>query len=315
MDLSQLTDEQLEAYQSLRQRREAQNNAPGIKNPVNAETLGKPNAIEKFGQEHPYVSGALALVPGIGALSPNAGDVGVGALKGMGRNAYDVAKTAGPIGLAAGAVAHKLGVDPKVEAATEPTNEGQRVGQVAETAAEMALPAPRILRALPIHADRAAQNFEKAMALAKDVPVDTSKFAAPVLRAQELHENARMVRPGIIKKALQDIGPTTEPLTYRQARDMASAAGELSANEASRLKRPMKAQVSGLARGLDEANAEAAGKAGAAKEYGEAMREYRNAKRLEKAGEYGKKAAIGLASGYGAYEVGKPLVKKALGGK
>lgn len=285
---------------------------PGIKNPVNADTLGKNNPIEKFGQDHPYVSGALALVPGVGALSPNAGDVGRGALKGLARTGYEVAKTAGPVGLAAGFAAKKLGLDPKVESATEPSNEGERVGSVAEGIAEMAVPGTRMLRALPIHADRAAENFQTVMRAAKDVPIDIGRASGHAMEAKALGDAGAALPKVMSRFSKLALTPTTEPMTYQQGRRFAMNAGRLSAQDALKVNPPMRRQVAVLASSLNEANEGAAASAGVGNEYRSAMREYRNAKRLERAGGLVKKYAPHVLLGGGLIEGGRRLFHRAI---
>jgi hypothetical protein len=151
------------------------------------------------------------------------------------------------------------------------------------------------------NAERAGRNFQTVMSAAKDVPVDLTAASHPALRAQELRESGASM-PGVVNKFLQrTTAPGSNPLTYEQARDFASNAGRLSADESSRMIPPMKAQVSRLSQALNDANAKAAESAGVGPQYQSAMTEYRRAKALQDAGQsalkFGKKAAPYVVGG------------------
>ncbi len=298
----------------------------GVPNPVQANpTKYTPPAlqstplsgVQKFASEHPYATAAATtLAPPLGAiLDPNAEGMR-GTIKGLGRDAYDLATgpAAGPIGMGLGYAGKKLGITSKVEAATEPSNEMQRGGRLVATIGEAALPIPKALNALPNTA-RAGRNFEAVMQAAKDVPVDVSKFAEPVLRAKKLNAVAGDPMAPVLRKALGNIGPTTNPLTYGDSRILASSAGRKAQQTAmgGTLTGEMGKRLGEAATGLDAANAEAAAKAGVGDQYLSAMREYRNAKRLEKVGDVAKKVAVTGALGGGLYEGGKYAIRKALG--
>ena len=165
------------------------------------------------------------------------------------------------------------------------------------------------------NAERAGRTFETVMNAAKDVPVDVNKFSAPVLRAKQLNAVAGDPMAPVLRKTLAKIGPTTEPLTYGDSRILASSAGRKAQQTAmgGKLTGEMGKRLSETATGLDAANAEAAAKAGVGDKYLDAMKEYRNAKRLEKVGDVAKKVAVTGALGGGLYEGGKYAIRKALG--
>lgn len=150
--------------------------------------------------------------------------------------------------------------------------------------------------------ERAGKSFEAVMSKAKDVPVDLSRASDPALRAQELRESGASM-PGVVNKFLQrTTTPGLDPLTYERARDFASNAGRLSADEKARMIPPMKAQVARLAQTLNEANAGAADKVGMLPQYTDAMNEYRRAAKLRDF----KEGTVNLLKG--------PVAKAALGG-
>ncbi len=274
--------------------------------------------IANFPKEHPYITAAATMLPGvgpaIGGLTDPTGEVGKGSLKKAAGDAYGLLEGAGPLGMGAHYLAEKTGLGDRLRKATEPRNPQQEVGGYGTTAAEMALPAPKAIGLLPNTA-RAGENFNKALAVAKDVPVDVNKFAQPVLRAKQLNSVAGDPMAPVLRKALSRIGPTTEPLTYGDTRMLASSAGRKAQQTAmgGKLTGEMGKRLGQASRGLDEAAAEAAERAGVGTEHNAAMSEYRNAKRLEKAGDIAKKVAVTGALGGGLYEGGKHFLRKALG--
>lgn len=164
--------------------------------------------------------------------------------------------------------------------------------------------------------ERAGQKFQQVMGAAKDVPVDLSKVDPIVERAKELRAHGHGPPSQAMRQYMRTQQPAAfgpfqmapEPMTYETARDFAVSAGDQSAREIMGTNKTMKRQNKSFARALDEANREAAYQAGRGPEYDQAMREYRNARRLQKAkqilAESGKKAAIGAgigAAGYGLY--------------
>lgn len=136
--------------------------------------------INQFSQEHPRLSSvASMLIPGASAVLDPTQETGKGALKQIGRDAYNLATSPalGPIGMGAGYLARKTGLDQKVMDATAPTNAKQEMGSYGTTAAEMALPIPAIGR---IPGIQKAGTFMKAAATAAapDVATGAGKVAA-----------------------------------------------------------------------------------------------------------------------------------------
>jgi hypothetical protein len=163
--------------------------------------------------------------------------------------------------------------------------------------------------------ERAALNFRRAEDVAGKVAVDVSRFARPALEAQHLNAVTGDPLPPIMRKAFQSVQPTTNPLTYEDARLMASSAGRKAVQQSlqpQQLTGPMKAHTGALASGLDEATQEAATRAGVGDVHANAMREYRQAKALENAAHVAKKVATGAALAGGLYEGGKYVARKAL---
>lgn len=170
--------------------------------------------------------------------------------------------------------------------------ESMGVGAAADEASHIPNPFPNTASA--------GRKFDAAMAKAKDVPVDVSHFAQPVLRAKHINAVAGDPMAPVMRKALQDIGPTTEPLTYGDARILASSAGRKAQQAAmapAQLTGEMGKRLGETASGLDTATAEAAERAGAGPEHNAAMREYRNAMRIRNglttAGKIGVPIAVG----------------------
>lgn len=167
--------------------------------------------------------------------------------------------------------------------------------------------------ALPSMA-RAGKNFETVMRAAGSVPIDLTEPGNIALRANEFAG-----RGTTLPKVFRDFTnaatkPGAAPLTYREGRDFASNAGRLSAQENLTMTPTMKRQVAAFSRAMDQANADAATRAGVGPLYTDAMREYRNAARLRSATATakdiakttaGKAALVGLGGGAGYYAARK----------
>lgn len=157
---------------------------------------------------------------------------------------------------------------------------------------------------------RAGENFERAMQVAKDVPVDVNKFAEPVLRARKLNAVAGDPMAPVLRKALGHINPSVgEPLTYGDARILASSAGRKAQQTAmgNTLTGEMGKRLGEAAKGLDEATQGAADTAGVGPIHADAMNEYRRAKQIQGMGKNIAKVAVPAAIGAGAYKVGRAL--------
>lgn len=180
--------------------------------------------------------------------------------------------------------------------------EGAGVGKAAEELSLIKNPFPNTASA--------GRNFETVMAAAKDMPVDASHFAQPLIRANTLNRVAGDPMAPVMRKALRQIGPTTEPLTYENSRILASSAGRKAQQTAmapNQLTGEMGKRLTETARGLDTANAEAAVKAGVGPQYSDAMREYRNAMRLRSGLKTAGKIAAPIALGAGGYRLSHQL--------
>ena len=338
-DLSQLSDEQLNAYRDIVAQKQG---AASFPNPKTGESQQVPKALlgqgdkglpgvpapnppaalqaqptavqeyQKFGTDHPYISGAMSLLPGLGALAPGGEERGKGALKTIGRDAYNIATGPGlgPIGMAVGYLAKKpsklLGgqsLNDKVNAATEPNSEGQKFGSGMVTAGEMLAPAAEGATMIP-RIGRAASKFAAFEPAINSTLVDTSGIMKPALDANRLNAITGDTVPQVLKKALKFSGPTTDPLTYEKSRILSSATGRRAAQaaEAPRIISPrMNANVSELSGALGDANEAVANNAGVGPQYRDAMTEYRRAKQLQAAGasalRMGKKVAPYAAGG------------------
>lgn len=167
--------------------------------------------------------------------------------------------------------------------------------------------------------ERAGQKFQQVMGAAKEVPVDTSKLDPILERAKELRGRgasppSTSMRQFMKTQEPQQFGPfkiAPEPMTYGTSRDFAVSAGDQSAKEITGTNRTMKRQNKSFARALDDINREAAYKAGKGAEYDQAMREYRNARRVERVKDilkkHGAKAAITTGLGAAGYGLAREL--------
>ncbi len=217
-----------------------------------------------------------------------------GAIKGSVRTVYDPLSTVLPM---------PERLNERIHGLTEPSNAAQTVGSYAPDVAMALASGASAIKALPSTA-RAGANFAKAMQAAKDVPVDVSKFAQPVLRAKQINSVAGDPMAPVLRKAFGTIMPTTEPLTYENARILASSAGRKAQQTAmgGKLTGEMGKRLSETARGLDEATAEAAQRAGVGDIHNSAMKEYRNAMRLKEGAKTAAKIAVPAAVGGLAYK-------------
>lgn len=174
--------------------------------------------------------------------------------------------------------------------------------------------AARGLNRLIPSTERAGQNFQKVLQTAKDVPINTTDAANVVTRAQELAS-----RGSALPKVMKDFAKTTalpksgvgplQPVNYGEGRDFASNAGRLSIAERMNTNGDMGRQVKLLAKSLNDANEDAADRAGVGDAYRSAMKEYRQAKQLKMAGAVAGTAAVGAMKLGAATE----LAKKVLG--
>jgi hypothetical protein len=209
------------------------------------------------------------------------------------------------------------GIKPGLPDFPDAPSTGATAGQLAATGvntAALGLLAEGALRgygALPSTV-RAAGNFDKVMAAAANEPINVGPAGDAALRAQQLAD-AGATRPKIVGNFLKAVtDPNAPPMTYAEGRDFASNAGRLSATERQAANPPMQRQVSILARALNDANEEAANRAGVGNEYRAAMAEYRKAQQLKSAAQIGGKIIGGGLLGYGLLNQGKSYLKGLL---
>lgn len=170
-----------------------------------------------------------------------------------------------------------------------PDTVAAKVGGLAPTVAEMAIPAGGTVKAgkaaiglIPTTA-KAGAKFENVMAAAKNVPLDVKEVGNVALRINQLAERGGSM-PMAVRKILNRMtDPNKAAMTYEEGRDFASNISRLSANEYGRLTPAVAREVAGLRVALNQANANAAKAAGKMDEYKSAMREYAQAMRLREA--------------------------------
>lgn len=163
--------------------------------------------------------------------------------------------------------------------------------------------------------EEAGKLFEPVLARVGDQPVDVSKFAQPALRAREFNANTGATYPPVLKKAMGFIGPTTEPMTFRVARDLESETGRRAAMAAVAprgLAPIMQAQVAGLGSGLRNATEEVAERGGVGDAYRDALAKYRRAATIQGAWEQAKDIAGGSAAKTALKWVGLPAAGAAV---
>ncbi len=158
---------------------------------------------------------------------------------------------------------------------------------------------------------RAQAGFDRVMAAAKDVPIDTTLPDSVIQRINEL-DAAGSTIPKVLKKYIKR-REAGEPITYKKGRDIASKAGQLSAKETMNIaKTPIVAELSKFAKAMKDANRGAAVKAGMGDIYDAAMKEYRQVKGLESKAAVLKKHMVRAAVSLGAGAAGAAVVNDLL---
>lgn len=258
-----------------------------------------------------------ALAGGLAAAGRSA-DVGMGALKALGQDAYSAVTSpySGPLGPVANYVSQKTGLDKRVDGWTTPTNLDQNIGGWGARAMEAVAPVGEAVGLLPNTA-RAGAKYNGVLQAAKDIPVDLTAASKPALRAMELQQ-AGSTPPRAMSRFIQrTTAPDSAPLTYKESRDFSSNLGRLSADENIRMTPPMQKQVSDLAAALNDANYEAAQKAGVGDLYLSATKEYKQALKMrglldssiDVAKKIAAKTLITGAGGLAGYEIYKGLLR------
>lgn len=161
------------------------------------------------------------------------------------------------------------------------------------------------------------EKFNRILEAAKGIPQENIPATEQIAqRSQELGQFGHPPPAKPIRSFLRYQGRVAAgeapPLTFSQARDLATASGALSAREATALNAQQHRQLSQFAVALKEGNRQVAANLGMEDLYDQAMREYRSAKRFQDIEEilkkYGAQAALrvlgggALAAGYGAYK-------------
>ena len=208
-----------------------------------------------------------------------------GAIKGIGRSAYNAGSMAlNPFGQnpVANYIDKKTGISDKVNRITSPSNTAQTIGGYLPDAAMLLAPggvAEEGAKLLPNTAS-AGRKFEQVFKAVGDKPVNIDAAAPAALRAAEL-QRARFSTPPVMGRVLQRLSPGAEPVGFREASDLATNAGKLSAAEKISIKGPMQGQVNALAKALRESNQGAADAAGVGDVYKSAVNEYRRAMTIQ----------------------------------
>ena len=298
--------------------------SPNLKTQADLNQFEAANPVEKEPGQEDTLRGVGQVLTGKDETNPqrSPADVRLGGassiLRGAGKG---IAPIAVPLGIAAAPAAALTGLgsgaaagwagEHGARALGVPEGASSAIGDVTGIAGGFA--GSRIPAALP-NIERAGQNFQTVMGAARSTPIDVSKAGDIALRA---HEFAG--RGATLPKVFRDFTraatmPDAPPIDYQAGRDFASNAGRLSAEENLRMAPTMKRQVALFAKAMDEANEGAATQAGQGPLYGKAMREYRNAKRLEDATDALKDLATSKAAKYGAAAgIGGYAAKKILG--
>ena len=146
----------------------------------------------------------------------------------------------------------------------------------------------------------AGRKFETVAKAIGSNPVNIDAAAPAALRAAEL-KASKFTTPPVMNRVLQRLSPGAEPVGFREASDLATNAGKLSAAEKISIKGPMQGQVNALAKALRESNQAAAESAGVGDVYKSAVNEYRRAMKIQgvkdTTGEFAKSTAAKYIAG------------------
>lgn len=171
--------------------------------------------------------------------------------------------------------------------------------------------ASAVMNAIP-STERAGAAIGSLTGRLADVPVDTAKMQDISARAAEMGQ-AGFARPKVMTDMARALRPDAETgvipeMPFRQARDFQMSSGELSANERTAIKAPMKAQVKQLAKAMSESTRQVAYDNGVGPQWDSAMREYRMASGIKNAKNVAVKAALPAGEAAIAYEILKSLL-------
>lgn len=176
-------------------------------------------------------------------------------------------------------------------------------GAAAGKVADFAAPSSRLL-------EPAQQAFQNVMSKAKDVPVDVSGPGNAALKIGELSQRGHTM-PKVIRDFLKRVtDPAQGDLTYQEARDFYSKAGEITSDEARKMSPSIRFWLNKFRGALGEANEDAAATVGQGGNYTSAMTDYARGKAMQAA--RSRVAKIGLKYVLPA-GVGGALAKDYLG--
>lgn len=196
---------------------------------------------------------------------------------------------------------------------TEAEGTPQKVGKFVGNAIQTILPMAAGAEQLPSTA-RAGKVFQSVMQDAKDVPVDMAHSGDALLRLHELRR-AGSLPPRAANQLLERVTAPGKPaLTYKEGRDFYTGMGSPSVFDRLRTAPVVKREMTGVMNGMRQDIGNAAASVGRGEDYENAMKEFRNAKRIQKIGAGAGAAALG----YGAKAAGIGAVLhtiKSMGGQ
>lgn len=219
----------------------------------------------------PFIPGAIASAPLKFALAAGGGYLG---------------------GKAAGKIAKSAGGSEDVQ------NLAQDVGGLG--GAVLGGGAPSFLRniksAFP-NKPAAGALFSEASSAAGETPIDLSRPGNTALKIKDMSEAGGSM-PKVIRDFIRrNTDPSKPPLTYDEARQFYSNASRLSADEGMRLTPQMKRMLGQFTNDLGESISQTAEQAGVGPQYQGAMKQYRQAAKLEDMVDSLKKNAIKIGLG------------------
>jgi hypothetical protein len=169
---------------------------------------------------------------------------------------------------------------------------------------------PKIADAIPTRA-KAGKLFESVMQDAGDKPVNLTRTMAPLERMEQLSSRGH----GTISAAdnLYKRVNTVNPLDYREARDWASGASRLSAQDKMSASPSLRSNFKQMSHALNDDIGDTATSVGRGEDYAKAMQDYRRASTMADAasavGKVAKRMAIPAAVGAGGYSLYHALDK------
>lgn len=166
-------------------------------------------------------------------------------------------------------------------------------------------------------AERAGKAFQDVKAAAKNVPVTLDNAQEGILKLMDWQKKTQL-GPTINKFLNRVTNPNMGDITYGEARDFYQLLGKMSADEMSKIAPSIRYDLTQTVRGLKQDIGNAADMVGKGQQYFDAMKEFRNAKKLEDISDTTKaiiaealKRSIpyGLGTGIGAYAAKKYFEK------